>query len=208
MKSLKKFLSVFLACLMAFGVMSASVFAEDIDTTIPSEDTTVDGGETTDPVEPADELITAVDLTVAAPIDGEYATGTCVIDTLNTALNFIQWVDADTDDVLYSSNANDTVVEMPFMGGFDYTVNLIITAGEGYAFAAEGLAVTVNGNAAEIADLSEDGKELAISYTFTCEAIGGDDDEEPAVTFDQVLNFLKTLLVTFIRFLGSLVGIG
>ncbi len=189
MKSLKKFLAVFLACMMAFGVMSASVFAEDT------------GDEA-----PANELISTVDVTVAAPVDGEYADGSMVNDTLNTALSFIQWVDAE-GAILYSSVPDADVAEVAFVGGSAYTVQLVLTASEGYEFdSSYALKVTVNGNAATVEDLSEDCKEIAISYTFDCET-SGDSDDGPSVTFDQVLNFLKTILLTFVRFLGSLVGI-
>ncbi len=189
MKSLKKFLAAFLACVMAFGVMSASAFAADTD----------------------NEIISAIEIAVSAPVDGEFATGLCVIDTSNTTLSFLQWVDED-GAILYSSNTDADVVDAAFEIGNSYMVQLVVTAGKGYAFdGTENLTATVNGNDAEIVDVDENGKELAITYTFDCEAAGdGDDDNNndgPSITFDQVLNFLKTVLLTFIRFLGSLVGI-
>ncbi len=180
MKSLKKIVSVFLVCLMALSVMSVSAFA-------------------------ADEVITNVDITVASPANGEKASGACVIDTLNTALNFIEWGNAATDEILYSSDSSTAVVDKAFENGNSYTVRIIIKTGEGYVFnSAKNLNVTINGNKAEIADISPDGKTLAVTSTFTCGAEGEDNGSD---TFGQILNFLKTLLLTFVRIIGAFFGI-
>ncbi len=209
MKSFEKILAVLLACLMAFSVLSAAVFADETDGTPAVEDTsTTDTSENVTEDTDENELISVVDVTVAAPVDGEYADGLCIVNTLNTALNSIEWVDVETGDILYSSDPNADVVDTAFFGGYDYSVNIVLTAGEGYAFdSAENLSVTVNGADAELVDVSENGKVLLFTLTFSCGETGGDDDEGPAVNFDQILNFLKTLLLTFVRFLGSLVGI-
>ena len=194
MKSLKKALAIFLASVMALGVMSVSAFAEVIDS--------VDG-----------MPITFVDVTVEAPIDGNYASGNFVIDSEEYELADMMWTDAATDDILYSTNVDEEIVDAAFTEGSVYTVSIALYAADGYVFElnADELIVSVNGYVAEVEEISELGKLLIISCDFECSAsdagIDDGDDGASSITFDQILELLKTVLVTFIRFIGSLLGI-
>lgn len=190
MKSLKKLLAITLSAIMALGVMSVSAFAEDVAT---------------------DEVLTYVDVTVAAPVAGEYATGDYAIEDLDYSLSYIQWNEYSSDDILYSSDETIEVADKTFEEGSAYVVCLTVTAADGYVFAtAENLVISVNGYEAQLADLSEDAKDLSFTCVFECEAEnvdGGDDAVNGGFDFSQLLDLLKTVLLTFVRFLGSLIGL-
>lgn len=187
MKTFKKALAIVLATMMAFSVLAVSVFAE---------------GE-------ANAVITFVDVTVAAPVDGEYATGDWVMDTADAEVTFMQWADYYTEDILFSTDEGTEVVDATFVEGGSYVVGITVTAAEGYEFASENLVLSVNGYAAELVDISEDAKEVSFTCVFDCDADNMDIDDgtgNGSFSFDQVLEFLKSVLMTFVRFIGSIFG--
>lgn len=184
MKSLKKILAITLSVIMALGVVSASAFAEDVAT---------------------DEIITYVDVTVAAPVAGEIATGDYAIDGVEYGLDFIQWCE-------YTSDGIGEPVDGEFEADSAYIVCLTVMAAEGYVFdSADNLVISVNGYEAELADLSDDSKSLSFTCVFKCDAedVDGGDDivVDGGFDFSQLLTLLKTVLLTFVRFLGSLIGL-
>lgn len=185
MKTFKKALAILLATMMAFSVLAVSVFAE----------------------EETNAVITFVDVTVPAPIDGEYATGDWVMDDENAEVTFIQWSDYYTEDILYTTDEETEVVDAAFVDGGSYIVGITVTAAEGYEFDAENLVLSVNGYAAELVDVSEDAKEVSFTCVFDCNSDEGNiDNGTGSFSFDQVLDFLKSVLMTFVRFIGSLLG--
>lgn len=194
MKSLKKALAIFLATVMALGVMSVSVFAD--------EETVVEG-----------TLVSFVGITVEAPVDGYNADCVYDLDSDEYELVDLMWEDAETGDLLCSTVEGAEVVDKAFEAGSVYTVTLALNAADGYVFDldAENLVVSVNGYVAEIEEISEAGKLLIVSCDFECVAdgsdIGGDDNNTTGNAFNQVLNFLKSLVVSFIRLIGALFGI-
>lgn len=194
MKSIKKLLAITLSLIMALGVFSASVFAE----------------EETDVIE--NEIISIVDITVAAPVAGEYAVGDYEFESVDYSVDFLQWVGFETENIYFSTDPEDVITEEPFTAGDSYVVCITVEAADGFVFdVQENLIVSVNGYEAQIFDLTEDGKELSFSCLFECEAeddIGGDDgNADGGFSFDQILNLLKSVFLTFIRFIGSLIGI-
>ena len=198
MKSIKKIFAITLAVIMALGMFAVSAFAE---------------GETE---EITNEIISVVDVTVAAPVEGEYATGDCVFEGEDYSVAFLQWVGFETENIYYSTDSEAVITEEPFAGGSSYVVCITVAAADGFVFdAQENLIVSVNGYEAEIFDLTEDGKELSFSCLFECESedIGGGDDSgdsgdaEGGFSFDQLLSLIKSVFLTFIRFLGSLIGL-
>ena len=185
MKTFKKALAILLATMMAFSVLAVSVFAE---------------GE-------SNAVITFVDVTVPAPVDGEYATGDWVMDDENAEVTFIQWVDYYTEDILYTTDEETEVIDATFVEGGSYIVGITVTAAEGYEFDAENLVLSVNGYAAELVDISEDATEISFTCVFDCTADEADvDNGNGSFSFDQVFAFLKSVLMTFVRFIGSLLG--
>ncbi|MBR3836337.1 MAG: hypothetical protein IKJ69_06110 [Clostridia bacterium] len=197
MKSIKKLLAIMLSVLMAFGIMSFSAFAEDA-----ADDTTTEETVTA-------EVISEVDVTVVNPVDGDFATGDYVVDGFEYHLTFIQWVEYSSGNVLYSSDKS-VETDGNFEAGKSYVVCLTVKANDGYAFdSVENLIVSVNGYEATIADISDDATELSFTCVFDCDETSDDGGEDigGGFDFDQVLEFLKTLLVTFIRMIGSFFGI-
>lgn len=192
MKSIKKILAITLSLIMALGVLSVSVFAED---------------------EITDEIISLVDITVAAPVAGEYAIGDYEFEGVDYSLTFRQWMNYDSGEILYSSDEDVIPADKAYEAGEAYVICLVAKAEEGFVFdAKENLIVSVNGYEAEVVDLSEDGKELSFTCIFECEAeedIGGGDDGNAGggFSFGQLLDLIKSVFLTFIRFLGSLIGI-
>lgn len=186
MKSLKKILAITLSLIMALGIVSVSAFAEDAENAVISE----------------------VDITVVRPVADEYAVGDYVFDSTDYSVEFLQWVGYGTEEILYSTDPTVEVTDKPFEIGSAYVVCITVVAEDGFVFdSAENLTLTVNGSKAAIADLSDDAKELSFTCVFECADsadIGGD---EGGIDFDQILEFLKTLLVTFIRLIGSFFGI-
>ncbi len=190
MKSLKKILAITLSLIMALGIMSVSAFAED---------------------ESAD-VISVIDVAVAEPVEGDVVTGAFAIEGLEYHLTFIQWSEWASGTVLYSSAKDFEVTDRHFEAGHSYVVCLTVKAGDGYVFdSAENLTAYVNNNEAQIANVSEDGKEVSFTYIFDCTVDEGDEgDEGFGSNFDteQLLELLKTILLTFVRFIGSLLGLG
>lgn len=194
MKSLKKILAITLSLIMVLGIVSVSAFAEDV-----IEDNT-------DAVE--NEVISAVDITVVRPVAGEYAVGDYVFDSADYSVEFLQWVGYGTEDILYSTDPTVEVVDKAFESGYSYVICITVAAAEGFVFdEAENLTVTVNGSNAVVADISDDAKELSFTCVFECADSADMGDDEGGFDFSQVLGFLKTLLMTFIRFIGSIFGI-
>ena len=199
MKSLKKILAITLAVIMSLGIVSAAAFAED-ETEVTPEET-------------VNEIISVVDVTVAEPVAGEYATGDCVFEGDDYAVDFLEWVGFETENIYFSTDPEDVITEEPFAAGNSYVVCITVEAADGFVFdTQENLIVSVNGYEAQIYDLTEDGKELSFSCLFECEAeedIGGGDegDTDGGFSFDQFLELIKSVFVTFIRFIGSLLGI-
>ncbi len=193
MKTIKKLLAITLSLIMALSVFSVSVFAE----------------EETDVIE--NEIISIVDITVAAPVEGEYALGDYDFESVDYSVDFLQWMNYESGEILYSSDETVIPVDKAFEAGEAYIVCLTVAAAEGFAFdAEENLVVSVNGYEAEIVDLTEDGKELSFTCIFECEAeddIGGDDGNEGGFSFGQLLELIKSVFLTFIRFIGSLIGL-
>ncbi|MBQ8575326.1 MAG: hypothetical protein IJ447_04690 [Clostridia bacterium] len=183
MKSHKKILAITLSVIMALGVVSVSAFAEDVTT---------------------DEVITYVDVTVAAPVAGESATGDYAIEGLEYGLEFIQWRE-------YTSDGIGEPVDGEFEANSAYVVCLTVMAAEGYVFdSVDNLVISVNGYEAELADLSDDSKYLSFTCVFECDAEDVDDGDDVVgggFDFGQLLNLIKTVLLTFVRFLGSLIGL-
>ncbi len=195
MKSIKKILAITLSLLMALGVLSVSAFAE---------------GET-DAI--TNEIISVVDITVAAPVAGEYAIGDYGYESADYSLTFRQWMNYESGEILYSSDETVVPVDKTFEAGEAYIVCITAQAEEGFAFdSQENLIVSINGYEAEIVDLTEDGKELSFTCVFECEAdediSGGDEgNTDGGFSFGQLFEVLKSALLAFVRFLGSLVGI-
>lgn len=183
MKSLKKIIAITLSLIMALGVVSVSAFAEDA-------------------------VISEVDITVVRPVADEYAVGDYVFDSVDYSVEFLQWMGYGTEEILYSTDPTVEVADKPFELGSAYVVCITVVAEDGFVFdSAENLTLTVNGSKAALADLSDDAKELSFTCVFECADsadLGGD---EGGIDFDQILEFLKTLLITFIRFVGSIFGI-
>ena len=225
MEIMKKVLAVFLATIMALGVMSVSVFAEDElgDVTDGVVDGEVEGGENEEDETEGDETegddvivvegeaIPFVGITVEAPIAGYNADCIYDFDSEEYELVDLMWSDARTGEVLYSTNADTEVVDKAFEEGSVYKVTLALYAADGYIFEAEDLIVSINGYVAEVEEITEAGKVLVVSCDFECSGedidIGGGDTGSN-ITFESILGLLKSVLFTFIRFIGSLFGIG
>lgn len=192
MKSLKKALAIFLATVMALGVMSVSAFADDLDTASGTP-------------------VSFVEVTVEAPVADNYATGNFIIDSDEYELVDMMWTDAETGDILYSTNVDEEITDVTFTEGSVYTVSIALYAAEGYLFELDSdeLIVSINGYVAEVEEISELGRLLIISCDFECtnDADIDDGSDSSSVTFDQILALLKSVLVTFVRFIGSLFGI-
>lgn len=192
MKTIKKILAITLSVIMALSVMSVCAFAED---------------------EITDAILSEIAITVAAPVAGEYASGDYEFESVDYSITFRQWVNFETSEILYSSDDSVTPVDKAFEAGSAYVVCLTVAAEEGFVFdAAENLVVTVNGYDAQIVDISDDAKELSFTCVFECEEelggdLGGDDVVTGGFDFSQIIDFIKTALLTFIRFLGSLIGL-
>lgn len=180
MKTFKKALAVLLATMMAFSVLAVSVFAEN-------------------------KVIDAVEVTVALPVDGEYASGDWVLDTVGTAITFLQWTDCETEEILFSTDDEAEIADATFVEGGSYMVSITVATVAGYEFAAENIDLSINGYEAELVEVSEELNEVSFTCVFDCDS-GEIDMDDSSVTFDQVLSFLKTLLLTFVRFVGSLLG--
>lgn len=223
MEIMKKVLAIFLATVMALGVMSVSVFAEDEigngtieDGTI--EDGTVEDGTVEDETEEDDTIVVEgepipfVGITVEAPVAGYNADCIYDFDSEEYELVDLMWSDARTGEILYSTNVDTEVVDKTFEEGSVYTVTLALYAADGYVFELEDIIVSVNGYVAEVEEITEAGKVLVVSCDFECTGedvdLGGGDDTGSNVTFESILGLLKSVLVTFIRFIGSLFGIG
>lgn len=189
MKSIKKVLAVLLAMIMAFGVVSASVLAEE---DLPE-------------VEAA--AIDYVNVTVEAPIAGYEAGGLAFAEAPSYEVVDLEWTDAETEEILYSTNEDAEIVEKTFEEYSIYTVKIAVSAAEGYVFEAdsETLTVEVNGEKAEVVEITEDGNVMIISCDFVCQAEDADVDDGGAGA-NGVLEFLKTLWTTFMRLIGTLLG--
>ena len=96
MKSIKKVLAVLLAMIMAFGVVSASVFAEE---ELPEAEVTA---------------IDYVNVTVEAPIAGYLAGGLALSESPTYEVVDLEWTDVETDEILYSTNEDVEFVEKNF----------------------------------------------------------------------------------------------
>lgn len=191
MKSMKKVLAVFLAMIMAFGVVSASVFAEE---EIPKAEATA---------------IDYVNVTVEAPMAGYLAGGLALSESPTYEVVDLEWTDAETDEVLYSTNEDAEIVEKTFEEYAIYNVKIALSAAEGYVFEAdpETLKVEVNGKKAKVVEIKEDGNIMIISCDFVCQAEDTDiDDGGMGTNFDGIFAFLKTILQTFLRLIGTLLG--
>lgn len=190
MKFMKKSLAVFLAMIMALSVFSVSVFADE------SEDTA------------SGQAINFVGITVELPEDGIYPSNYHVLDSEAYEVADFTWSDAETDEVIFSSLAESLIETKPFVDGKVYTLTVTLYATSGYLFDMEDLVVSINGYAAEIEEVNLLGKRLVATCDFECKAeIIDDDNGATGITFDQVLDLLKTVLLTFVRLLGSLIGI-
>lgn len=189
MKTMKKVLAVFLSMLMCLGVLSVSAFAD--------EGMTASG-----------EAVTFVGITIELPEDGVYPSNFHDLDSEAYELVDLTWTDVEADEVIFSSFADALIEEKPFEEGKLYTVSLTLYATDGYVFDLEDLVVSVNGYAAEIEDISLAGKRLVVNCDFECSSEDIDvDDGSTGISFDQVLDLLKTVLLTFARFIGALLGI-
>lgn len=191
MKSIKKVLAVLLAMIMAFGVVSASVFAEE---ELPEAEVTA---------------IDYVNVTVEAPMAGYLAGGLALSESPTYEVVDLEWTDAETDEVLYSTNEDAEIVEKTFEEYAIYNVKIALSAAEGYVFEAdpETLTVEVNGKSAEVVEITEDGNTMIISCDFVCQAEDSDiDDGGMGINFDGIFGFLKTILQTFLRLIGTLLG--
>lgn len=191
MKSIKKVLAVLLAMIMAFGVVSASVFAEE---ELPKAEATA---------------IDYVNVTVEAPIAGYLAGGLALSEAPTYEVSDIEWTDAETDEVLYSTNEDAEIIEKTFEEYAIYNVKIALSAADGYVFDAdsETLKVEVNGKKAKVVEITEDGSVIIISCDFVCQAEDADIDNGGAgAGANGVLEFLKTLWATFVRLIGTLLG--
>ncbi len=189
MKTMKKILAVFLATILAFGVMSVSVFAEDGDSA-------------------SGEAINFVDVTIELPEDGLYGSSFHSLGSEAYELVSLMWTDVEANEVIYSSVSESLVEEKPFEDGKVYTATITLYAAKGYVFDLGDLVVSVNGYAAEIKEINLAGKRLVATCDFECSSEDFDiNDDGTSITFDQILGLLKTVLITFIRFIGSLLGI-
>lgn len=196
MKSIKKVFAVLLAMLMAFGIMSASAFAEE---NLPEEDLPA--------VE--DTAIDYVNVTVEAPMAGYLADGLAFAEAPSYEVVDLEWTDAETDEILYSTNEDAEIVEKTFEEYAIYNVKIALYAADGYVFEpdSETLVVEVNGKEAEVVEITEEGKVLVVSCDFVCQAEDADvDDGDTGVNFDNIFGFLKTLFQTFMRLIGTLLG--
>ena len=198
MNSIKKILAITLAVIMSLGIVSASAFAEGETEVTPEEIT--------------NEIISVVDITVAAPVEGEYAIGDYEYDSADYAVEFLEWVGFETGVIYYSTDEEAEIADEPFTAGSAYVVCITVSAAEGFVFdAQENLIVSINGYEAQIFDLTEDGKELSFSCLFECEAeeeIGDDNGSiDGGFSFTMVLDFIKSVFLTFFRLIGSLIGL-
>lgn len=188
MKLIKKILAIALSVILALGIMSVSAFAEDA----------------------TNEVVSVVDVVVPAPVDGDAATGTYAIDSSAYDLTLIQWVEYSSENIIYSSDETFEA-EGYFEAGKSYVVCITVNTAEGYVFdSTDNLIISINGYEAVFADVSEDGTELSFTCIFDCDTdadAGDGDDIGGGFDFNQILEFLKTLLVTFVRFIGSIFGI-
>lgn len=191
MKSIKKVLAVLLAMIMAFSVMSISVFADEV-------------------IEDDDKAIDYVNVTVEAPMAGFLADGLAFAEAPYYEVVDLEWTDAETDEILYSTNEDAEIVEKTFEEYAIYNVKIALYAADGYIFEAdsETLVVEVNGKDAEVVEITEEGKVLVISCDFVCQAEDADVDDDGGlgINFDSIFGFLKTLFQTFMRLIGTLLG--
>ena len=198
MNSIKKILAITLVVIMSLGIVSASAFAEGETEVTPEEIT--------------NEIISVVDITVAAPVEGEYAIGDYEYEGADYTVEFLEWVGFETGVIYYSTDEEAEIANEPFTAGSAYVVCITVSPAEGFAFdAQENLIVSINGYEAQIFDLTEDGKELSFSCLFECEAeeeIGDDNGSvDGGFSFTMVLDFIKSVFRTFFRLIGSLIGL-
>ncbi len=191
MKSIKKVLAVLLAMIMAFSVMSISVFADEV-------------------IEDADKAIDYVNVTVEAPMAGYLADGLAFAEAPSYEVVDLEWTDSETDEILYSTNEDAEIVEKTFEEYAIYNVKIALCAVDGYVFEvdSETLVVEVNGKKAEVVEITEEGKVLVVSCDFVCQAEDADVDDDGGlgINFDSIFGFLKTILQTFLRLIGTLLG--
>lgn len=191
MKTMKKALAVLLAMIMALGVFSLSALAED-------DENTASG-----------QAISFVDVTIELPEPEIYPTNYHALGSETYELVDLTWKDTEANEIIFSSLADSLIETKPFVDGKVYTVTLTLYASQGYVFDLENTVVAVNGYVAEIEEINIMGKRLVATCDFECkEDILDIGDGTTNATFDQILSFLKTLLLTFVRFVGSLLGIG
>ena len=103
MNSIKKILAITLAVIMSLGIVSASAFAEGETEATPEEIT--------------NEIISVVDITVAAPVEGEYAIGDYEYDSADYAVEFLEWVGFETGVIYYSTDEEAEIADEPFTAG-------------------------------------------------------------------------------------------
>ncbi len=191
MKSIKKVLAVLLAMIMAFSIMSISVFADEV-------------------IEDADKAIDYVNVTVEAPMAGFLADGLAFAEAPSYEVVDLEWTDAETDEILYSTNKDAEIVEKTFEEYAIYNVKIALYAADGYVFEAdsETLVVEVNGKDAEVVEITEEGKVLVVSCDFVCQAEDADidDDGGAGINFDNIFDLLQIILQTFLRLIGTLLG--
>ena len=114
MKSIKKVLAVLLATIMAFGVVSASVFAEE---NLPETEVTA---------------IDYVNVTVEAPMAGYQAGGLALSEAPSYEVIDLEWTDVETEEILYSTNEDAEIVEKTFEEYAIYNVKIALSAADGY----------------------------------------------------------------------------
>lgn len=189
MKTMKKALAIFLTTVMTLGVMSVSAFAFDITTIVGT------------PIE-------TVGITVEAPIAGYYADGLHSVEAPSYEIVDLTWTDAETDEILYSTNEDVAIVDKVYEEYSIYTVTASVYAADGYVFPldVEAITVEINGRKAKVEKVTELGKVIVVSCDFVCEAGDPDDIGGTNTSFDQVLDFIKTIIQTFLRLIGTLLG--
>lgn len=187
MKTMKKALAIFLAAVITFSVMSISAFAFDISTVVGT-------------------AIERVGITVEAPIAGFYADGLHSVESPSYELVDLTWTDADTGEILYSTNEDVAVVDKVYEEYSVYTVTASIYAADGYVFPlnTDEMVIEINGQDAKVVKVAELGKVIVISCDFVCEA--GDINLGGNVSANQLLIFFRTVFQTFLRLIKTLLG--
>lgn len=179
---MKKLLSVILAVMMILAVVPMAAFAEDIAVS-----------ETTETTEETAEKIVEIVIDFVYPAAGEPAYTDYMLDSIQCTLESARWFEVSSDQFIDEGK--------PFSAG-EYYIEATFKAQDGFEF-FEDADVIINGAKALDVQLNEDGTLTAVGGFTVAEEAGND-----VLSFIQnLINTVKTLFLTIVRFFGTMIGL-